>query len=315
MRGGDGAFLDLKALAAEDGIRYAEDHLFEQEPEMAAGSVVSWGNVFDPIGEGGELIAFLEAGAVFLVGIINGEGVPAVFFHQGEAGHVGGAVTDINHVLKWDRAQLGSHVIIHVFVGLQHAFVDAEEILRLGGVADDAFGESDASVLILAELAAEDFFDVRRELAAVEQGLEAGGDDVVLDFDAEHFVLLGEHAVEFLKHLGQALVKMQLGTEMAEIGIGGAIHGQVVQQRLEVGEFAVVALLIDEFAALFPKLSRVDAEVREEHLVLHVVGAEGLIVVVDQTDGGLRSGHGGKRPRTMPQSRDLTSRSQLPPIF
>ena len=57
-------------------------------------------------------------------------------------------------------------------------------------------------------------------------------------------------------------------------------------------ERAMAKLLIDQLAALFPELRCIDAEVREEHLVLHVVRAQRLIVVVDDADGGLGGGHG-----------------------
>jgi len=80
----------------------------------------------------------------------------AVAFHQREARHVRGPIADINHVLKRDGAQFVCHVVIHILMRFQHAFVDAEDVLRLGRVADNALRESDAAILILAELTAKD---------------------------------------------------------------------------------------------------------------------------------------------------------------
>ena len=116
----------------------------------------------------------------------------------------------------------------------------------------------------------------------------------MLNFDAEHAVLVGEGGAELGEEGGEAGVEFEVGSEGAEFGVGGAVEGEVVEQGLQVGEFTVVAFGVDEFAAFFPELRGIDAEAREENLVLHVVRAERLIVVVNQSDGGLSGSHVGR---------------------
>lgn len=173
MRGGDGAFFELETVAADDTVGDIVDHFFEEEAEVAAGTIVGGSDVFDTVCEGGKLVALFEGGATGLVGIVDGNAVAAVFFHESEAGDIGGAIADIDHVLERDGTEFRGHVVVDVFVGLEHAFVDAEEELSFGGVADDALGEADAAVGVFAEFAAKDFLHVRGELGAVKEGFEA----------------------------------------------------------------------------------------------------------------------------------------------
>ena len=72
----------------------------------------------------------------------------------------------------------------------------------------------------------------------------------------------------------------------------GPIDVEVIEQRLHVGQFVVVALILHQRMAAAPKLLCIDAESRENDFVLHVIGRERLIVVVDDRDDILRSGHG-----------------------
>ena len=124
--------------------------------------------------------------------------------------------------------------------------------------------------------------------AAFQQFLQAGGDDVVLDLDAKSAVLGGEDGVQFLEHVRQSGVELKLGPKSAQLGVGRWIRCEAIQQCLQVGQFRVVALLRNECVRALPKLWRADAEVREHDLIRHVAGAQGLIVVVNETDGGLR---------------------------
>lgn len=167
MRSGDCAFFNLQFFAADDVVCDAEDHFFQEQSQMAPGAIVCWGDVFDPVRQGAQLVAFAEAGAAGFIRIVNGDGVPTVAFHEGETGDIGGTISHIDHVFERDGPQFGVHVIIHIFMWLQHAFVDAEDVLSFGGVADDAFGKADASILILAKLTAEDALYVRGQGTSV----------------------------------------------------------------------------------------------------------------------------------------------------
>lgn len=115
----------------------------------------------------------------------------------------------------------------------------------------------------------------------------------MLNFDAEHSMLVGEGGAELGEEGGEAWIEFEVGSEGAEFGVGGAVEGEVVEQGLQVSEFTVVAFGVDEFAAFFPELRGIDAEAREEDLILHVVRTECLIVVVNQSDGGLSGSHVG----------------------
>jgi hypothetical protein len=81
------------------------------------------------------------------------------------------AITDIV-MLKWNRANLGIHVIVHVLRHIEEALVNPQKELRLLGVTDHASRESDPAVLIFVELAAKDRADVGLEPAAIEQNLQ-----------------------------------------------------------------------------------------------------------------------------------------------
>jgi len=156
---------------------------------VAAWAVVGGGDVLDAVGVVAELVALAEGAARLVIGIVNGDGLSAVTAHDGEAGDVGRAVADVNHVGERNAALRFGHVVVDVVIGFQHAFVDAEKVLRFRRVADDLFREADLAGFVLREFAAEDSFDVIFQIAAIEKRLEAGGNDVVvLDADAKGFV-------------------------------------------------------------------------------------------------------------------------------
>ena len=115
----------------------------------------------------------------------------------------------------------------------------------------------------------------------------------MFDLDAEGFVVGFEEAgLEFLKHFRQAGIEAKTSTEFAEARIGGAVDAEAIEEQLHVGEFVIEAEVLDEFVRLFPKRPRVDSEGGENDLFLHVIWAEGQVVVVNDGDGVLRCGHG-----------------------
>ena len=189
FRRADGVVGDVAFAAGDDAVSDFGDHLLDEEAEVAAGLIIGGGDVSDTIRSADELVAFTEAGAAGILRIIDGDGVAAVLADDGEAGHVGGAVADIDHVVEGDRPEIGGHVVIHVLRVVEEAFIDAEEELGLLSVGDDALWKSDAAFAILGEFAAEDGFDVRGETRAINERLEPAADDVVLHADAEGFML------------------------------------------------------------------------------------------------------------------------------
>ncbi len=71
---------------------------------------------------------------------VDGDGVAAVLAHHRHRRHVGVAVAEVDHVGERDGACVLGHVLVDAFAQVLHALVDAEEILRLAGVGDDALG-------------------------------------------------------------------------------------------------------------------------------------------------------------------------------
>lgn len=129
--------------------------------------------MLDAAGMRAELETFPEGATGRVFGIVNGDAVAAVAVHHGEARDVRRAVADVDHVFKRDRALLVRHVIVHVLIVGEHAFVDAEKELGFGRVGNDAFREADAAFGVFAEFAAENRFDERLQPRAVEQRFQA----------------------------------------------------------------------------------------------------------------------------------------------
>lgn len=116
----------------------------------------------------------------------------------------------------------------------------------------------------------------------------------MLDLDAEQLVLAAQHVVELGEDFRHAFEVPKLGPKSPQFVVRGTVHLQVVEHAFQVGQLAVVALLIHQLAALFPELGGIDAEVRKQRLILHVGGAERLVVIVNDGNGGLGGGHGGR---------------------
>ena len=263
---------------------------------MAARAVVGGGDVLDPVGVGGELIALLEADPRLVLRIVNRDGAAAGLFHHGEAGDIGRSVADIDHVLERDGPQFGRHVVVDVLREVEHALVDTEEKLRLLRVADDALGEGDMSFVILRVFAAENFAHIRFDAAADDKFFQSGADNVVLDADAVGLMLGAEESgFEFLEHLRDTREEAEFGPEFAELGVGRTVRLEVIEKRLHVGQFVFEAVLLHEIAAALPELLSVDPEVRKNCFFLHIIRAQGLVVVVNYGDGALRNGHDKQR--------------------
>ena len=217
----------------------------------------------------------------------------AILADDGEAGNIGGAVADVNHVTEGDGAHGFRHVIVDVLVHGEKAFVDSEEVLCFLGVRDDAFRKADSAGFVFGELAPEDGLHEGCDATAFDEDFEAAGDDVMFELDAEGFVMGFEDSrLEFMEHVGQPWVEAEATAEFSETRIGWAVDAEAVEQQFHVSEFVVEPEVFDQLLGSSPERAGVDSEGGEEDFFLHVVGAEGEVVVVDDRDGVLRRGHG-----------------------
>ena len=93
----DGAFVDFLLAGSDDAVGDFADHFLEHHADVAAGAEIAGGDVFHALGVGRQLVAFTEAVAAGVVGVVNGDGVASELAHDGEAGDIRGAVTEIDH--------------------------------------------------------------------------------------------------------------------------------------------------------------------------------------------------------------------------
>src|ERR1700736_3606403 len=136
---------------------------------MTSASIVGGCNVTDTIRARGQVVALFETGPSWIIRVVHGNGVPAVFSHDSEARDVSWTIPDIDHVRERDRARFIRHVVIDILRHVQQAFVDAEKVLSLLRVANHAFREGDFSFGVLRILASEDFPDIRTDLTTLDQ--------------------------------------------------------------------------------------------------------------------------------------------------
>src|SRR5579884_228408 len=112
----------------------------------------------------------------------------------------------------------------------------------------------------------------------------------MLDPDSVAELFFAQQMVaELLEHFRQTPVKMQFAPEPSEFGIGGAVHPEGIEQDLHVSQFVVVALFAHQLGAALPEFCRIDPERRKDYVLLHVTGAQRLVVIVNNGDGILRS--------------------------
>lgn len=154
------------------------------------------------------------------------------------------------------------------------------------------FGKVMRAFAILRELAPKDRAHVRSEARAIDDRLEAAGNDVVLDTNAMRHVLRGKQSMpELLEHLGEPRKKIRFLAERTQLTVFRTIKIEVIEQRFHVRELVVEPLFAHEIVAARPEFFRIDPEHRKEHLVLHVIGRERLIVVVNDRNDVLRRRH------------------------
>ena len=250
----DATFIAFFGETPKNFIRNFDDHFIEQHAEVAALAEIRWRNVFHPLGMCRQLEAFAEAVSRFVARIVNRDAVTTVSFHQGEARNVSRTIADIDHILKWHRALFGRHMVIHILAVVEHPFVDAEKVLRLGGVTDDPTRKSNNAVLVLCKLTTKNRFDMRRYTAAIEQGLQATGHDVVLHLDTCESVLVRNHSAELFKKIRHAWIELKIFPQGLKILVCRAVDLQIIEHHFEIRQLAVVPLLLNQGIALLPEL-------------------------------------------------------------
>ena len=108
-------------------------------------------------------------------------------------------------------------------------------------------------------------------------------------------MLFEEIQIELFEHLRQAFIKAHFGAELLELLIRGSVHREVVKQALHVSEFVVLPLRLDQILAAFPEFLRVNPESGKNNVILHIKGAQRLVVIVNKRDCVLQRGsHGVK---------------------
>src|ERR1700722_699460 len=98
---------------------------------MTSAPIIRGRDVTDTIGVRGKVVAFFETGPSWIIRVVDGDGVPAIFSHDSEASDVGWTIPDIDHVRKRDWAGFIGHVVIDILCHVQQAFVDAKKVLSL----------------------------------------------------------------------------------------------------------------------------------------------------------------------------------------
>ena len=240
---------------------------------------------------GFQVIAFAEALAGIIAGVVYGNAGATQLAHHGKAGYIRRPVSQVNHVLEGNGAQIAVHVVVNVLRIVKHALVDTEQELRFCGMRDNAFGEIDTAVG-LAELAGKHLLHVGAYDGAVYNRLNAAGDNVKLNMNACKTVLRGEGSLlERLEKLRYTTEEGEFFAQLAQCFVADTVYAECIEQLFKVTELAVPSFLFTAIVALFPEQLCVDSELGEDGVLLHVVGAESLVKVKDKCDCVLRYGH------------------------
>jgi len=113
---------------------------------------------------------------------VHGERRPARFLHQGHGGNIRLPIAEVDHVRPRNRALLLGHVLVDALTQILDALVDAEEILRLAGVGDDALGER-RLVGLEPVFAGEHIVEVARDRRALDDLGQSRRNEVVAQLD------------------------------------------------------------------------------------------------------------------------------------
>ena len=118
--------------------------------------------------------------------VADGDGVPSEHLDDLHARDVGLTVTEVDHLGVGDSLLvLGDTLVDHlVVVGAEYSLVDFEYVLGLGRVVDGDSRPFGLAVLVVHVGAGENVLELLGYRAALDDLLEAGGVDVMLDLHA-----------------------------------------------------------------------------------------------------------------------------------
>jgi hypothetical protein len=177
--------------------------------------------------------------------------------------------------------------------------VDAEEELGLGGVGDEELGEGGDPVMVVVVLGGEDVGEVPPDGDPFQDLPQPRADDVVAQPDpplplAAHE---GVHPLEPALHAGEVLDVLPELAELLAADVDVLLVG-LFQEEAHVGEHRLLAELPALPFHLGPEFAGGGADLRQHRVLLHRLGGEGAVEVIDEGDGVLfegeaSGGHGG----------------------
>ena len=106
----------------------------------------------------------------------------AVELGQLHARHIGQTVADINHVRERNAPLFLRHELVECAMlgDIQHALVNAEKELRFTGIVDRHGGPAGNAVFVIAEGSGVNLLKLGGDGRALNDLLQAGGDDIML---------------------------------------------------------------------------------------------------------------------------------------
>ena len=219
--------------------------------------------------------------------LVDGDGLAAVGPHHLHAGHVGEAVPQVDHVGEGHPLAVVGHGVVELPVvgDVQDALVDAVDELGLGGKVHRQTGPDGVPLPVVVELAGVNLLERPGDGAALDDLPQAGGDHIVLHLDAQEAAV----AVDPLKPVGDAGEEGDVPSAAVQplAGQGDAPLLRLPEHGVHIGQDAVHFLPASEVVGDFPEVPRGQAQGGDEGVVLHILGTEGFVEVVEEGDNGL----------------------------
>ena len=216
---------------------------------------------------------------------MHGDRVAAVLFQQSHARHVGVAVAEIDHVGKRNGPRVFRHVAVDALAQILDALVDAEQVLRLAGVGDDALRKRQI-ISVEPIFRREHVGEVLVDLGALDDLGQARRHQIMFERDAVARAFLfhisrdvGEPRFDTGVQLNIAPLRHQILAIDAQVLLLGLLVHQV-----HVGDQRIGALSLGNARTLGPEILGLDAELRQKRIFLHRLRGERAIEIVDQRD-------------------------------
>ena len=200
--------------------------------------------------------------------------------------HVGVAVAEVDHVGERDRPGALGHVLVDALAQILHALVDAEQVLRLAGVGDDALGVGQV-VGLEPVFRGEHVVEATVDRGALDDLGQARRDQVVAQHHAVALRVLldvGADGVEPGLHARIHLDVLALRDQVAAVDADVLLLGLLVEQ-VHVGDERIGGVLLGQAVALGPEGFRIGVDLGQEGIFLHRLGRERAVEIVDQGDG------------------------------